>query len=205
MSSGYIQLPGYRYPIEARFSPSQIDLSTGEPIVRARDGYWVWGRGCTQPGGGIMPSWGFVKNGSTNGVGATAPDASTTPVAQSAATLLAALQAQGCTVPTNTVEIFQNDWNDAQPDSQLTASGVYDAPTATALQQILTAAGNTTTVPAACAAITAPTTTLTSPAAPVDYTAPVLIVATAVAVGLVAWGWHAGRRVPTRSRRLARA
>ena len=38
----------------------QVDISTGEPIVRTRDGYWVYGRGCTQPGGGIAPAWGFV-------------------------------------------------------------------------------------------------------------------------------------------------
>ena len=29
--------------------------------MRTSDGYWVWGRGCTQPGGGIVPAWGFVK------------------------------------------------------------------------------------------------------------------------------------------------
>ena len=33
---------------------------SGEPIVRAPGGYWVWGRGCMEPGGGIVPAWGFV-------------------------------------------------------------------------------------------------------------------------------------------------
>ena len=33
-----------------------------EPIVPADGGYWVWGRGCTEPGGGIVPSWGFVSS-----------------------------------------------------------------------------------------------------------------------------------------------
>ena len=32
----------------------------------AEGGYWVYGRGCTEPGGGIVPSWGFVPN-RTNG------------------------------------------------------------------------------------------------------------------------------------------
>jgi len=65
----YIRIPGYAYPIASapsgvswKFDPSHIDTSSGEPIVRTPDGYWVWGRGCTQPGGGIMPSWGFVPN-----------------------------------------------------------------------------------------------------------------------------------------------
>jgi len=64
----YLTVPGYPFPIGAAplgaswtFHPSQIDLSTGEPIVRTPDGYWVWGRGCTQPGGGIAPAWGFVR------------------------------------------------------------------------------------------------------------------------------------------------
>jgi hypothetical protein len=61
-------LPGYNWPIAAgpsgvdwKFDPKDVDMSTGEPIVRTREGYWVWGRGCTQPGGGIMPHWGFVR------------------------------------------------------------------------------------------------------------------------------------------------
>jgi hypothetical protein len=65
---GHILLPGYRWPIKAgpsgvdwTFDPRDIDLSSGEPIVRTSDGYWVWGRGCTEPGGGIMPAWGFVR------------------------------------------------------------------------------------------------------------------------------------------------
>ena len=33
-----------------------------EPTVVTEDGYWVWGRGCTQPGGGIVPGWGFVPH-----------------------------------------------------------------------------------------------------------------------------------------------
>lgn len=64
-----ITLPGYEWPIKARpfgvdwsFDPKDIDMSTGEPIVQTADGYWVWGRGCTQPGGGIMPNWGFVRS-----------------------------------------------------------------------------------------------------------------------------------------------
>ena len=50
-----ITLPGYEWPIKARpfgvdwsFNPKDIDMSTGEPIVQTADGYWVWGRGCTQ-------------------------------------------------------------------------------------------------------------------------------------------------------------
>ena len=65
---GHILLAGYRWPIKAgpsgvdwTFDPRDIDLSSGEPIVRTADGYWVWGRGCTEPGGGIMPAWGFVR------------------------------------------------------------------------------------------------------------------------------------------------
>jgi hypothetical protein len=139
------------------------------------------------------------------GLAAATPTASTTPVAQAAAVLLGALQQQGCSVPGTTVQAFQNEWNTAQPDSTLTASGNYDAPTATALAQILSAAGNTSTVPAACAAITTPTVTLATPAAPTDYTVPVLIVATAAAAGLVYWGWSSGRRAPAPRRRLARA
>ena len=65
--AGYISVPGYPYPIGAKFSPSEIDTSSGEPIVRKAGGYWVWGRGCTQPGGGIMPAWGFVRT--TTGAG----------------------------------------------------------------------------------------------------------------------------------------
>jgi hypothetical protein len=64
----YIRVAGYPYPIASgpsgvswKFDPAAIDTSSGEPIVRTADGYWVWGRGCTQPGGGIMPAWGFVK------------------------------------------------------------------------------------------------------------------------------------------------
>ena len=38
-----------------------VDVSSGEPIVHTNDGYWVWGRGCTEPGGGIAPAWGFVR------------------------------------------------------------------------------------------------------------------------------------------------
>jgi hypothetical protein len=63
--SEYVSLPGYEYPIgvppSGTFDLKDVDLSTGEPIVRRPGGYWVWGRGCTQPGGGIMPHWGFVK------------------------------------------------------------------------------------------------------------------------------------------------
>jgi hypothetical protein len=40
-----------------------------EPIVLTKDGYWVYGRGCTQPGGGIVPGWGFVANGSNGALG----------------------------------------------------------------------------------------------------------------------------------------
>jgi hypothetical protein len=69
--SGYISVPGYPYPIAAKFAPTEIDVSSGEPIVRRPDGYWVWGRGCTQPGGGIVPAWGFVRN--TTGAGAVLP------------------------------------------------------------------------------------------------------------------------------------
>lgn len=64
----YITVPGYGWPIAAgpsgvdwKFDPRYIDTSTGEPIVQTTNGYWVWGRGCTSPGGGIMPAWGFVR------------------------------------------------------------------------------------------------------------------------------------------------
>jgi hypothetical protein len=57
----YIRIPGYDYPIAKKFDPCLIDVSSGEPIVQTNGGYWVWGRGCTQPGGGIVPSWSFVK------------------------------------------------------------------------------------------------------------------------------------------------
>lgn len=66
-TAGNLMLPGYDWPIKAgpsgvrwTFDPRDVDVSSGEPIVRTVDGYWVWGRGCTQPGGGIMPAWGFV-------------------------------------------------------------------------------------------------------------------------------------------------
>jgi hypothetical protein len=65
----YIRVSGYRWPIKAGpegvdwvFDPAHIDTSSGEPIVRIPSGYWVWGRGCTQPGGGIAPAWGFVRS-----------------------------------------------------------------------------------------------------------------------------------------------
>jgi len=67
-ATGALTLPGYDWPIEAgpsgaswTFDPRDIDVSSGEPIVRTANGYWVWGRGCTQPGGGIAPAWGFVR------------------------------------------------------------------------------------------------------------------------------------------------
>jgi hypothetical protein len=67
-SREYILLPGYKWPVKTgpsgvawAFHPRDIDVSSGEPIVRTADGYWVWGRGCTQPGGGIAPAWGFVR------------------------------------------------------------------------------------------------------------------------------------------------
>ena len=71
MTAKYITIPGYAWPIEAKFSPSQIDTSSGEPVVHTDGGYWVWGRGCTQPGGGIVPAWGFVRTGT--GAGAAPP------------------------------------------------------------------------------------------------------------------------------------
>lgn len=33
-----------------------------QPTIPVNGGYWVYGRGCTQPGGGIVPGWGFVPN-----------------------------------------------------------------------------------------------------------------------------------------------
>jgi hypothetical protein len=48
MSASYITVPGYAYPIEAKFAPHLIDTSTGEPIVRVDGGFYVWGRGCTR-------------------------------------------------------------------------------------------------------------------------------------------------------------
>lgn len=75
----YVSVPGYPYPVAVsppgvswRFDPTKIDTSSGEPIVRTVDGYWVWGRGCTQPGGGLVPAWGFVRTSSVPaGTGAT--------------------------------------------------------------------------------------------------------------------------------------
>jgi len=71
-----ITVSGYPYPIAAgpsdepwHFDPSAIDTSSGEPIVRTKNGYWVWGRGCTQPGGGIVPHWGFIPNDRSRVVG----------------------------------------------------------------------------------------------------------------------------------------
>jgi hypothetical protein len=72
----YIRVPGYAYPIGKRFDPSLIDVSSGEPIVRTKDGFWVWGRGCTQPGGGIVPAWGFVRE---SGAGASQTGAGASP------------------------------------------------------------------------------------------------------------------------------
>lgn len=34
----------------------------GEMRMAAPGGYWVYGRGCTEPGGGIAPAWGFVPH-----------------------------------------------------------------------------------------------------------------------------------------------
>jgi hypothetical protein len=63
-----ITIAGYPYPILAgpsgqawEFDLNDIDTSSGDPIVRTRNGYWVYGRGCTEPGGGIVPGWGFVR------------------------------------------------------------------------------------------------------------------------------------------------
>jgi hypothetical protein len=67
-AAGALMLPGYDWPVQAgpsganwTFDPRDVDVSSGEPIVRTANGYWVWGRGCTQPGGGIAPAWGFVR------------------------------------------------------------------------------------------------------------------------------------------------
>src|SRR5580658_5603113 len=67
-AAGALMFPGYDWPIAAgpsganwTFDPRDVDVSSGEPIVRTANGYWVWGRGCTQPGGGIAPAWGFVR------------------------------------------------------------------------------------------------------------------------------------------------
>lgn len=77
--AGYITVPGYDWPIKAGptgvhwvFDPKQIDVSSGEPIVRLSDGYWVYGRSCMQPGGGMVPAWGFVESSApeTHGTGA---------------------------------------------------------------------------------------------------------------------------------------
>jgi hypothetical protein len=40
-----------------------------ERIVPTGNGYWVYGRGCTEPGGGIIPAWGFVPNRRSRVVG----------------------------------------------------------------------------------------------------------------------------------------
>ena len=38
-------------------------------IIHTANGYWVYGRGCTEPGGGIVPGWGFVPNNRSRVVG----------------------------------------------------------------------------------------------------------------------------------------
>lgn len=40
-----------------------------EHIVPTDNGYWVYGRGCTEPGGGIVPAWGYVPNKRSRVVG----------------------------------------------------------------------------------------------------------------------------------------
>jgi hypothetical protein len=94
-----IVIPGYPYPIGKKFDPGVIDVSSGEPIVRVPGGYWVWGRGCTQPGGGIVPAWGFVPNKSQPagtgslpvGVGATSPTSNAVPALVIGGAILAGL------------------------------------------------------------------------------------------------------------------
>jgi len=41
-------------------APPLFGQPAGQPTVPTADGYWVYGRGCTEPGGGIVPGWGFV-------------------------------------------------------------------------------------------------------------------------------------------------
>jgi hypothetical protein len=59
------------------WSIGRLNGAPYQPTVEVPGGYWVWGRGCTEPGGGIQPAWGFVKNGTNPPYVSTPPRDST--------------------------------------------------------------------------------------------------------------------------------
>ena len=55
-------LTEYRYSRQGQSGQTGLYFDPMERIVPTYGGYWVYGRGCTEPGGGIIPSWGFVPS-----------------------------------------------------------------------------------------------------------------------------------------------